>query len=85
MDEVVQRPEACRLGLLGQEIGIAGDSPVAVVLAQNGECVPGTSNWLAAGRRDGHVNMIAQVRPAVGHLELADLARAFHSHAFHSC
>ena len=29
--------EACRLGPLGREIGIADDSPPAVVLAQNSE------------------------------------------------
>src|SRR5262249_28255417 len=71
-----KRFEACRLGPLGREIGIASDSPPAVVLAQNRECVAHTSNWLAARRRDGHVNVVAQIRPPVEHLELADLARA---------
>src|SRR6516164_2700263 len=56
-----KRFEACRLGPLGREIGIASDPPPAVVLAQNRECVARTSNWLATRRRDGHVNVVAQI------------------------
>src|SRR5215813_1200471 len=76
---------ATRMPVLSDQISVACEQPAPVFLfPKNRQRVAGAVHWRTVFRRNGHIDVVPQVRPIAEDLQLLNVASSFESHVHHS-